>query len=83
MINAAQRKRIDNQLFELRWPQGANSVGVQLRIISNAATPAPAAPATASTGGNGPQARPGALPSIIAGPDEAMANNNKQEGSAS
>ncbi|MBI2733933.1 MAG: type VI secretion system membrane subunit TssM [Aquabacterium sp.] len=78
MINAAQRKRIDNQVFELRWPQGAASVGVQLRIISNAATPAPAAPATASTGGNGTQARPGALPSIIAGPDEAIANNNKE-----
>ncbi len=83
MINAAQRKRLDNQLFELRWPQGANSVGVQLRIISNAATPAPAAPTTPVNGGNGPQAKPGVLPSIIAGPDEAMANNNKLEGSAS
>lgn len=83
MINAAQRKRLDNQLFELRWPQGASSVGVQLRIISNAATPAPAAPAAPVNSGNGPQAKPGALPSIIAGPDEAMANNNKQEGPAS
>ncbi|MGQ0596338.1 type VI secretion system membrane subunit TssM [Aquabacterium sp.] len=84
MINAAQRKRIDNQVFELRWPQGANSVAVQLRIISNAATPAPAAPAApVNSGNNGPLAKPGALPSIIAGPDEAMANNNKQEGPAS
>ncbi|RTL28168.1 MAG: type VI secretion system membrane subunit TssM [Burkholderiales bacterium] len=70
MIGAAQRKRLDNQLFELHWPQGATSVGVQLRIISNAATPAPAAPAAASAAGGGLVARPGALPSIIAGQDE-------------
>lgn len=77
MINSAQRKRVDGQVFELRWPQGAVSVGVQLRIISNAATPAPAAPAPA-TGGNaaapGSASRPGALPSIIAGEEEGAAN---------
>jgi len=84
MINAAQRKRIDNQVFELHWPQGTASVGVQLRIISNAATPEPVAPAaTANRSNNGPQAKPGALPSIIAGPDDALANNSKQEGNAS
>ncbi|MGC4061692.1 MAG: type VI secretion system membrane subunit TssM [Aquabacterium sp.] len=71
MINSAQRKRVDGQVFELRWPQGAVSVGVQLRIISNAATSAQA-PAPASTGNDGAgAARPGALPPIIAGQDEA------------
>jgi type VI secretion system protein ImpL len=74
MISSAQRKRVDGQVFELRWPQGAVSVGVQLRIISNAATPAPSAgPAGGNAGGNagGSTSRPGALPSIIAGQDEA------------
>ncbi|TAK93000.1 MAG: type VI secretion system membrane subunit TssM, partial [Aquabacterium sp.] len=87
MINAAQRKRIDNQTFELRWSQAGVSVGVQLRIISNASTPAPAAPA-ATANGNGPVGKPGALPSIIAGQDEAASTatnntNNNKEGSAS
>jgi type VI secretion system protein ImpL len=87
MINAAQRKRIDNQTFELRWQQGGASVGVQLRIISNASTPAPAAPA-APQNGNGPVGKPGALPPIIAGQDEAASSannsaNHNKDGSAS
>jgi len=44
---------------------------VQLRIISNADTPAAAAPAT-SAGGAG-AASLGALPAIIAGPVEPVA----------
>ena len=87
MINSAQRKRVDGQVFELRWAQGAVSVGVQLRIISNAAAPVPtqaATPAGGSVGAAGNGGRPGALPSIIAGQDEAAptASANK-EGSAS
>lgn len=69
MINTAQRKRTDSGAFELRWPQGALAVALQLRIISNAAPAAPAAPAagttTASTG------RPGALPAMVAGAGDA------------
>jgi len=96
MINAAQRRRIDNQVFELRWAQGTTSVGVHLRIISNAATPAPAAPAAPAGGQAVTASRPGALPSIIAGQDEApmagspadapaaaTTTNNNREGAAS
>ncbi|MBC7699861.1 ImcF-related family protein, partial [Aquabacterium sp.] len=70
MINTAQRKRTDSGAFELRWPQGALAVALQLRIISNAAPPATAAtttPAGASVGGG----RPGALPAMIAGGADA------------
>ncbi|MFT3856103.1 MAG: type VI secretion system membrane subunit TssM [Aquabacterium sp.] len=72
MINSAQRKRLDNQLFELRWPQGALNVGVQLRIISNAVAPTPAVASPSSSSSSG-GSRPGALPAIIAGPAEAAA----------
>jgi len=83
LINSAQRKRVDGQVFELRWPQGGVSVGVQLRIISNAAAPAPAAPVTAGHGnGPGTVSRPGALPSIIAGQDEALPNTAGGTGAA-
>ncbi len=65
MINSAQRRRIDGQVFELKWPQADVAVAVQLRILSNSA---PAAqPAPASEAG----ARPGALPALVAGSDEA------------
>ncbi|HRH16570.1 MAG TPA: type VI secretion system membrane subunit TssM [Aquabacterium sp.] len=63
MINAAQRRRLEGDQFELRWPQGNLSVAVQLRIISNAA---PAAQANTSSGAaTGP--RPEALPARVAG----------------
>ncbi|RZK99145.1 MAG: type VI secretion system membrane subunit TssM, partial [Rubrivivax sp.] len=68
MINTAQRKRTDSGAFELRWPQGALAVAVQLRIISNVAAPATTtttAGATSSGGG-----RPGALPAMVAGGGE-------------
>jgi len=78
MINAAQRKRVDAQIFELHWGPAANAVGVQLRIISNAATPTPAPPpAPAGNGGTPPAgsaSRPGALPAIIAGQDDGSFN---------
>jgi type VI secretion system protein ImpL len=48
LINASQRRRVDGDVFELRWTQGNASVGVKLRIISNAATPTPAPPAAAT-----------------------------------
>jgi type VI secretion system protein ImpL len=74
MINSAQRKKLDAQTFELHWPQGGLSVGVQLKIIANpSATPTGNA-ATESTGAGGNAssvARPGALPPRIAGPDDA------------
>jgi len=65
MINTAQRKRTDSGAFELRWPQGALAVALQLRIISNAAASTPATTtAGASPSGSG---RPGALPAMVAG----------------
>jgi type VI secretion system protein ImpL len=67
MISSAQRKRVDAQLFELRWPQGNASVGVQLRIISNAASQTATAPAAGVNGGTG--SRPGALPAVVVGSD--------------
>jgi type VI secretion system protein ImpL len=68
MINMAQRKRTDSGAFELRWPQGALAVALQLRIISNAATPAPAPAAGTSPSASG---RPGALPAMVAGAGDA------------
>jgi type VI secretion system protein ImpL len=72
MINSAQRKRLDGDVFELRWPQGTVSVGVQLRIISNAATATAAQSAATSVGsGGGAAFKPGVLPAIIAGPEDS------------
>jgi type VI secretion system protein ImpL len=82
LIGSAQRKRLEPQLFELRWTQAGLSVGIQLRILSNpAANPAPAAgqagTATAAAGqATGPVSAPGTLPAIVAGveaPVSAMA----------
>lgn len=66
MINAAQRRRVDQQVFELKWPQGDVAVAVQLRIISNSAPASPEAPAAGGTG-----SRPGSLPPLVAGGDDA------------
>ncbi|MBA4110461.1 MAG: type VI secretion system membrane subunit TssM [Leptothrix sp. (in: Bacteria)] len=78
MINTAQRKRTDSGAFELRWPQGALAVALQLRIISNASAPA-AAPAT-TAGSTSPGAgRPGALPAMVAGDAEATVASIKAE----
>lgn len=65
MINTAQRRRIDGQLFELKWPQADVAVAVQLRILSNSA-PAEQPAAVGEAG-----ARPGALPALVAGSDDA------------
>jgi len=65
MINSAQRRRIDGQVFELKWPQSDVAVAVQLRILSNSAPAAQPAPA----GEQG--ARPGTLPALVAGSDDA------------
>jgi type VI secretion system protein ImpL len=65
MINSAQRRRIDGQVFELKWPQAEVAVAVQLRILSNSAPASQPAPATE------PGAKPGALPALVAGSDEA------------
>lgn len=75
MINSAQRKRVDAQVFELRWAQGNAQLGVQLRIISNAATQTSSQTATQATaqvaaappGAGGASSKPGALPSMVAG----------------
>ncbi|MDO9238190.1 MAG: type VI secretion system membrane subunit TssM [Aquabacterium sp.] len=81
MINSAQRKKVDGQVFELRWPQGSVSVAVHLRIISNSATPAPVAANTTPVAGSaGAVSRPGTLPSIITGPDDRAPS---KDGSAS
>ena len=84
MINAARRRKVDGQVFELKWPQGDLAVAVQLRIISNsAAGPAgePAAGGGAAAGGGvgvgggggGGGGRAVALPAVVAGADEAVA----------
>jgi len=65
MINTAQRRRIDGQLFELKWPNADVAVAVQLRILSNSAPAAPAPAQTTEAGG-----RPGALPALVAGSEE-------------
>jgi type VI secretion system protein ImpL len=86
MINSAQRRKVDANTFELKWTQGQVTVGVQLRIISNAATPppAPATPVTTAATNGGPMvvSRPGSLPAIIVGqpdvestPDAALATS--------
>jgi type VI secretion system protein ImpL len=75
MINAAQRQRVGagGNVFELRWAQGAASVAVQLRIVSNAEAGAPRPPpaagvAPASAGAA--VSRPGTLPAMVVGPVE-------------
>ena len=73
MINSAQRRRIDDGVFELRWVQGGASVAVQLRIISNADTPTSQAAAQATSTDTASSASLGALPAIIAGPVEPAA----------
>jgi len=75
MINAAQRRRLEGEQFELKWAQGALAVAVQLRIISNAAAAAaPADPASSAAGGQGGVRPSGALPAVVAGvaPDVAQ-----------
>jgi type VI secretion system protein ImpL len=65
MINAAQRRRVDGQVFELKCPQSNVAVAVQLRILSNSA------PAAQPASAGEPGARPTALPALVAGSDEA------------
>jgi len=64
MINSAQRRKLQGEDFELRWPQGNLSVAVQLRIVSNASNAASGKQAAAAGGG--------ALPAVIAGAAEAL-----------
>ncbi|CAH0348885.1 type VI secretion system membrane subunit TssM [Aquabacterium sp. CECT 9606] len=78
MINTAQRKRTDSGAFELRWPQGALAVALQLRIISNASAPA-AAPTTTAAGASPGTGRPGALPAMVAGDAESTVASIKPE----
>ncbi len=75
MINAAQRRKVDGQVFELKWPQGNVAVAVQLRIISNSAVASggSAAAANGSTAGAGGGQRAVALPALVAGADDAGA----------
>lgn len=73
MINAATRRKVEGNVFELRWTQGTASVAVHLRIVSNATPAEPAAP-TAPVGQGGAAAgRPGALPALVAGAAEDAA----------
>jgi type VI secretion system protein ImpL len=72
LIGSAQRKRIEPQLFELRWTQAGLSAAIQLRILSNpAANPPPAAGVAPSAGGApaAPVAVPSTLPAQVAGGD--------------
>lgn len=76
MINAARRRKVDGQVFELKWPQGDVAVAVQLRIVSNSgAAAAPGGNDVAATGspagaGAASPARAVALPAWVAGADE-------------
>jgi type VI secretion system protein ImpL len=63
MINAAQRRRIDGDAFELKWAQADVAVAVQLRILSNSAPAVQGGAAAPAESG----ARPGALPEKVAG----------------
>jgi type VI secretion system protein ImpL len=67
MINAARRKKVDGQTFELSWPQGELAVSVRLRIIANSAAPAPSDGAGGPGVSGGAGARAVALPSVVAG----------------
>jgi type VI secretion system protein ImpL len=72
LLGSAQRKRIEPQLFELRWTQAGLSAAIQLRILSNpAANPPPAAGVAPSAGGApaAPVAVPSTLPAQVAGGD--------------
>lgn len=69
MINAAVRRKVDGNAFELRWSSGATAVAVHLRIVSNAA-PSPAATEQAAPAAGAASARPGALPAMVAGAAE-------------
>ena len=51
LINSAQRKKLDDGIFELAWTSGAHTVSIDLRIISSpqvSAAPNAAAGAAAS-----------------------------------
>ncbi|MEK8087225.1 type VI secretion system membrane subunit TssM [Aquabacterium sp. A3] len=68
MVNAAQRRKLDDGVFELAWGQGEPVVKVRLRIISNVSTQGASAPA-ASTGAHARSGPTGALPAQVAGLD--------------
>lgn len=77
MINSAQRRKVDGNVFELRWTEAGVSVAVQLRVISNAAGGEASATPPPSGGGAGTSGRPGTLPALIAGSgDEAPAGSS-------
>ena len=68
MVNAAQRRKLDDGVFELAWGQGEPVVKVRLRIISNVSTQGASAPA-ASAGSSARSGPTGALPAQGAGLD--------------
>jgi len=83
MINAARRRKVEGQVFELKWPQGDLAVAVQLRIISNSGASAGGDAAASAGGAAGPTGggqgggqgggvRAVALPALVAGADEAV-----------
>lgn len=74
MINAARRRKVDGQVFELKWPQGDVAVAVQLRIISNSGVSAGGAEQSqGGTPGGASPVRAVALPALVAGVDDAAA----------
>lgn len=73
MINAARRRKLDGQVFELKWPQGDVAVAVQLRIVSNSAGGEVTPVSVAGAGGLGGGAlRAVPLPALVAGGDDAV-----------
>ncbi|AKJ28543.1 type VI secretion protein VasK [Caldimonas brevitalea] len=70
MVNSAQRRRLDANVHELKWPSGRHAVTLQLKIISTPGAAAPAAGAqnTGAAAQGATSLRGAVLPSVIAGP---------------
>ena len=79
MLEAAKRKLLGDNLYELSWASGASVVTVQLRVVSQPGAPAPAAAGGgggAAGGGGGSAAPVGVaglrgvrLPTLVVGAD--------------
>ena len=68
MLEAAKRKLLGDNLYELAWANGASVVTVQLRVISQPGAPAPSSAAAAGGGGAGAGASTTAAAAATAAP---------------
>ena len=67
MLEAAKRKLLGDNLYELAWANGASVVTVQLRVVSQPGAPAPAAAAAGGKGGAAGGGAGSAAPVGVAG----------------